>query len=85
MINGMDGTANESGEAGDGEMNEGERAEMDMDEVMRLAREIKIPQMPTVEEYMKHKLTHTPFKAWCPICVKGQAQNPPIFLQSSFL
>ena len=35
----------------------------------------RIPNTPTVEEYMKHQVTHYPFKAWCPICVKNAAQN----------
>ena len=37
----------------------------------------KIPNTPTVEEYMKHQITHYPFKSWCPICVKNAAQNNP--------
>ena len=35
----------------------------------------RIPNTPSVEEYMKHQVTHYPFKAWCPICVKNAAQN----------
>ena len=37
----------------------------------------RIPNTPTVEEYTKHQVTHYPFKAWCPICVKNAAQNNP--------
>ena len=51
--------------------------EMDMDEIMRDAKMLNLPPMPSVEEYLKHKVTHMPFKAWCPICVRNQAQNPP--------
>ena len=28
---------------------------------------------PTSDEYHRHCITHTPFKAWCPHCVAGEA------------
>ena len=37
----------------------------------------RIPNTPSVDEYIKHQVTHYPFKAWCPICVKNAAQNNP--------
>ena len=37
----------------------------------------RIPNTPSVEDYIKHQVTHYPFKAWCPICVKNAAQNNP--------
>ena len=37
----------------------------------------RIPNTPSVEEYVKHQITHYPFKSWCPICVKNAAQNNP--------
>ena len=37
----------------------------------------RIPNTPSVEEYLRHQVTHYPFKAWCPICVKNAAQNNP--------
>ena len=37
----------------------------------------KIPNTPSLEEYNKHQVTHYPFQAWCPICVKNAAQNNP--------
>ena len=74
-MNGLDGIAENNGGSED-KNDESIEQEMDTDEVMRLARELKIPPIPSIEEYNKHKLTHTPYKAWCPICVQGQAQNP---------
>ena len=37
----------------------------------------KFPNTPSIEEYTKHQVTHYPFQAWCPICVKNAAQNNP--------
>ena len=38
---------------------------------------LPIPPTPTSEEWIKHQITHMPYKAWCPICVKNAAQNNP--------
>ena len=38
---------------------------------------IKQPTAPTTEMWIEHKLTHTPFCAWCPICVQAKAKNTP--------
>ena len=27
------------------------------------------------EEYLRHCLTHSPYRSWCPFCVKGQRHN----------
>ena len=29
------------------------------------------------EEKEEHERTHIPFRAWCPMCVKGKAKNAP--------
>ncbi len=33
------------------------------------------PDMPTREEVRRHRLTHMPFRRWCPHCVAGQARD----------
>ena len=77
----MDGIANENGdeclEVGGSSSSVGIEPKDEIDEVMREAEHLKFPPIPSVEEYKKHKLTHVPFKPWCPTCVKAQAQNPP--------
>ena len=35
------------------------------------------PDAPSRDEWLKHQITHVPFKAWCPICVKNAAINNP--------
>ena len=35
------------------------------------------PNAPSKAEWIKHQVTHEPFKAWCPICVKNAAANNP--------
>ena len=30
----------------------------------------RIPNTPSIADYMKHQITHYPFQALCPICVK---------------
>ena len=37
----------------------------------------RIPNTPSIADYMKHQITHYPFQAWCPICVQNAAQNNP--------
>ena len=36
-----------------------------------------IPPTPSSEEWIKHQITHMPFKPWCDICVKNAAMNAP--------
>ena len=42
------------------------------------AREVSsppIPETPSLEEVRKHRLTHTPYRSWCPHCVRGKGRN----------
>ena len=43
------------------------------------AKGMKAPQQPTRQERLEHELTHSPYRSWCPICVKskGRADNHP--------
>ena len=35
------------------------------------------PKTPTAEEYRVHRLTHLPYRSWCPHCVRAKKKNPP--------
>ena len=44
------------------------------------AREVRappIPVTPTLEEVRQHRLTHCPFRSWCPHCVRGKGREDP--------
>ena len=41
-------------------------------------REVSAPPIPTLpsrEEVFRHRLTHRPFRSWCPHCVKGKGRE----------
>ena len=41
------------------------------------AREVKappIPYTPSAEEVRQHRLTHRPFRSWCPHCIRGKSR-----------
>ncbi len=35
------------------------------------------PKGPSEEERRQHRVTHYPFRSWCPVCVAGRAKNYP--------
>eukprot|EP00971_Amphidinium_carterae_P246498 4895908-Amphidinium_carterae.2 len=37
----------------------------------------RIPLAPSVEEVRLHRLTHTPFRSWCPVCIASRGRDPP--------
>ena len=42
------------------------------------AREVKappIPDTPSREQVRLHRLTHRPFRSWCPHCVRGKGRE----------
>ena len=39
----------------------------------------RAPDEPTNEEIRLHRITHTPFRSWCPECVKARAKAYPHF------
>ena len=57
-----------------GRCGEDERSD-EVEEAGQRAVPIPSPGTHTREEYMKHCLTHTPYRNWCPFCVKGQKHN----------
>ena len=47
--------------------------------VQEEAEEVKVardPGSPTKEELEEHRITHYPFRSWCPHCVAGRATGP---------
>ena len=47
-----------------------EAGRVDAQEEGRLIKRLIDPQLPTEEEVEHHKLTHLPYRNWCPDCVK---------------
>ena len=39
----------------------------------------KTPKAPTREECEAHRLTHYPYRSWCPHCVRAKRKNTPHF------
>ena len=38
-------------------------------------RVLKSPDLPTLSELQKHRITHLPYRAWCPECVEAFARE----------
>ena len=34
-----------------------------------------VPILPSREEVLRHRLTHRPFRVWCPHCIKGKGRE----------
>ena len=59
---------------------DGELGEMDADQEPEEAVDPirkKVEPLPSEEEQRKHKLTHMPFRSWCPYCVAAAANDDP--------
>ena len=35
----------------------------------------QVPILPSREEVLRHRLTHRPFRLWCPHCIKGKGRE----------
>ena len=44
-------------------------------EEARAMRAPPIPSTPSREKVRQHRLTHRPFRSWCPHCVRGKGRN----------
>eukprot|EP00973_Karenia_brevis_P042574 5893899-Karenia_brevis.AAC.2 len=53
-----------------------ESAESKVIEEAKSARAATTPKTPTPEEYRVHRITHLPYRSWCPHCVKAKKRNP---------
>jgi hypothetical protein len=40
----------------------------------RRAKPLAVPSEPTEQERQLHKLTHLPYRTWCPICVAAKGK-----------
>ena len=71
----------EGDKAGRRRINVGEEAEEEGDvEMAEETAKVKVmrkPEDPTQEEFEAHMVTHMPFRAWCPHCIKGRAKAGP--------
>ena len=45
------------------------------EEEARVMRAPPIPATPTLEEVRQHRLTHCPYRSWCPHCVRGKGRE----------
>ena len=64
----------------DGEMNMNEGEEEKDEEESGESRPVvsrKPPERPTPEEMRIHRLTHYPFRSWCPVCIQASAKDAP--------
>ena len=34
-----------------------------------------VPTLPSLAEVLRHRLTHRPFRSWCPHCIKGKGRE----------
>ena len=62
-----------------GEDKEGQEQELGEDEENEAAkpRAASVPIRPSASEVESHMLTHLPFRAWCPHCVRGKSKGRP--------
>ena len=44
-------------------------------EEMREVSAPPVPILPSREEVLRHRLTHRPFRVWCPHCIKGKGKR----------
>ena len=71
---------NEEGQSGDLEPTEEVEEGMaqggsEEAEEVRQVRAPPIPVLPSREEVQNHRLTHTPYRSWCPHCVRGRGRE----------
>ena len=69
----------EQGQERDAEQPEGE-VEAPEERIAKMRRN---PQEPTKEEVERHRLTHVPYRSWCPECVRARAKATPHLIQKN--
>ena len=50
--------------------------EIEPEEAVEAVRR-KLEPLPSEEEQRKHRVTHLPFRSWCPHCIAGAANDDP--------
>ena len=76
IATGSGGASGASAPGGKGRTNREAEPEEEGEEG-REARKIPSPIGPSREERERHNLTHTPYRAWCPHCVRARDRNNP--------
>ena len=51
-----------------------EEVEQEEEREGRKPKSKRAPNEPTREEIIEHRLTHTPYRSWCPECVKARGR-----------
>ena len=59
----------------------GQEEELEEGEEAREGKTRALPKGPSAEQMRIHRLTHYPFRSWCPQCVAGRAKSWPHFRQ----
>ena len=54
-----------------------QKAEPEEGEEVREVKAPAVPLLPSKEEVLRHRLTHRPFRSWCPHCVRGKGREGP--------
>ena len=67
---------NEEAERAEGEGEPGQGSQPEEEEVRKVRSPI-IPNTPSREEVRLHRLTHRPFRSWCPHCIRGKGRASP--------
>ena len=62
--------AREDGDQG----SQGEATEEEPEEARAMTAP-PIPCTPSLKEVLEHRITHLPFRSWCPHCVRGKGRN----------
>ena len=57
-----------------GEEAQGEEAQEEGEEA-RAVHAPPIPDTPSKEQVRQHRLTHRPFRSWCPHCIRGKGRS----------
>ena len=52
-----------------------EAGRVDAQEEGKFVKRLIDPRLPTEDEVEHHKLTHLPYRNWCPECVKAKGKN----------
>eukprot|EP00971_Amphidinium_carterae_P312913 6218539-Amphidinium_carterae.3 len=45
----------------------------DISQQANISKQLRQPPQPTKQEQEQHRITHMPYRSWCPICVKAQS------------
>ena len=70
MVKSQDASDDQPKSGSDDQPESGEREA----EEVRPVRAPPIPDTPSREEVATHRLTHRPFRSWCPHCIRGKGR-----------